>query len=30
LNNQARKDLKLGQDTGFPFTKTVLHRCEFG
>lgn len=30
LNDHARKDLKLGHDTGFPFPKTVLHRCEFG
>ena len=30
LNDQARKNLKLGHDTGFPFTKTVLHRCELG
>jgi len=30
LNDHARKDLKLGHDTGFPFTKTVLHGSKFG
>jgi len=30
LNDHARKNLKLSHDAGFPFTKTVLHRCELG